>query len=43
MIDKVSSPDRVRPLHCNELFSHIRVRVQGDGNYLFRAISRHVT
>ena len=43
VVDKVSSPDRVRPLYCNEISPHIRVRVQGDGNCLFRAISRHVT
>ena len=43
VVDKVSSPDRVRSLQCNEISPHIRVRVQGDGNCLFRAISRHVT
>ena len=43
VVDKVSSPQCVRPLQCNEISPHIRVRVQGDGNCLFRAISRHVT
>ena len=43
VVDKVSSPDRVRSLQCDEISPHIRVRVQGDGNCLFRAISRHVT
>ena len=43
MVDKVSSPDRVHPLPCNEIAPHIRMRVLGDGNCLFRAVSRHVT
>ena len=43
VVDKVSSPNRVRSLQCNEISPHIRVRVQGDGNCLFRAISKHVT
>ena len=43
VVDKVSSPDRVRSLQCNEISPHIRVRVQGDGNCFLRAISRHVT
>ena len=43
VVDKVSTPDCVRPLQCDEIAPHIRARVQGDGNCLFRAISRHVT
>ena len=43
VVDKVSTPDRVRPLQCDEIAPHIRARVQGDGNCLFRAISRHLT
>ena len=43
MVDKVSSPDRVRPLRCDEISPHVHMRVQGDGNCLFCAISRHVT
>ena len=43
VVDKVSSPDCVRPLPCNEIAPHIRMRVLGDGNCLFRAVSRHVT
>jgi hypothetical protein len=43
LVDKVSSPDRLRPLQCDEIAPHVRMRVLGDGNCLFRAISRHVT
>ena len=43
VVDKVSSPDRVHPLPCYEIALHIRTRVVGDGNCLFRAVSRHVT
>ena len=43
VVDKVSSPDRVRSLQCDEISPYICMRVQGDGNCLFRAISRHVT
>ena len=43
VVDKLSSPDRLRPLQCDEISPHVRVRVLGDGNCLFRAVSRHVT
>ena len=43
LVDKVSSPDRLCPLQCDAIAPHVRMRVLGDGNCLFRAISRHVT
>ena len=43
LVAKVSSLDCLRPLQCDEIAPHVRMRVLGDGNCLFCAISRHVT
>ena len=41
--NNLSSPARVRRVRCGEIAPHIRDSVLGDGNCLFRAISKEIT
>ena len=41
--NNLSTPARVRRVRCGEIAPHIRDRVLGDGNCLFRAISKEIT
>ena len=41
--NNLSTPARVRCVRCGEIAPHIRDRVLGGGNCLFRAISKEIT
>ena len=41
--NNLSTPARVRRVRCGEIAPHIHDRVLGDGNCLFRAISKEIT
>ena len=42
-INKIRSPDPLKPVPCREIAPHIRDVVHGDGHCLFRALSKELT
>ena len=42
-INKIRSPDPLKPVPCREIAPHIRDVVRGDGHCFFRALSKELT
>ena len=42
-INKIRSPDPLKPVPCREIAPHIRDVVRGDGQCFFRALSKELT